>query len=88
MFRKIICWVRAIPLWLRCGEFVPHVYTQEYEKANIIATDHSFRVSEGLQHTADETVYQNACLIRSRCKYCGHEDLSWYHSWEERWKIQ
>lgn len=88
MIKKLICYLKAIPFFLRTWEWVPHVYREEYEKATIISTDRSFRVSTGYEHSPGEKVYKNACLIRQRCKYCGHEKFGWYESWDERWKIQ
>ena len=87
--KRVLCWLKAIPLWLRCGAWVPHIYGEsEYEKAIIIATETGFRVSDSLMHESGETVHKDACLIRCRCVNCGREDVSWYHSWDERWKLE
>ena len=86
--KKLICWIKAIPLWLRTGEFVPHIYECCYEKAIIIATDNSFRVADNYQHTANETVYKDACLVRYKCIHCGHEDLAWYSNFEEKERLE
>jgi hypothetical protein len=69
-------------------EWVPHIYTCEYEKAIIIATDNSFRVSDNYNHKPNETVYENACLITYTCKECGHKSYAWYHNWDERYKME
>ena len=78
--KRLICWFKAIPLWLRSGYFVPHLYESAFEDAIIIATEKGFRVSDNYKHTADETVYPNAVLERCRCIYCGHETQGWYTS--------
>lgn len=75
--KRCLCIAKAVRDFFRHGVWIPHVYRDTYEKAIIIATDHNFRVSENYEHTADETVHKDAYLIRSRCIYCGKEDLSW-----------
>lgn len=83
MTKRIICYLKAIPFYLRTGEFIPHVFKDTYERAIVITDGRTFRVSENLEHTAKEHVFPNGCLIRSRCKYCGAEDLSWYRDYDE-----
>lgn len=80
--RKLLCWIKAIPLWLRTGDFVPHLYESTYEEAIIIATDKGFRVSDNYNHKPNETVYPHAILERCKCVYCGAEDNSWYNDKE------
>lgn len=74
---RIRCYGKAIWDLLTRGIWIPHVFRDEYEKAIIIATDKSFRVSDNYQHTPEEKVYAPATLIRSKCIYCGKEELSW-----------
>ena len=88
MIRKLICWMKAIPLWLRCGEWVPHIYTCEYEKTIIVAGEGYFRSQKGYEHIPGERVYQDACLITYTCKCCGHRAYAWYPSWSERWRLE
>jgi len=86
--KRILCWIKAIPLLLRCGVWAPHLYGYTtYERAIIVATDKSFRVAKDYKHEPGEKVYPDACLIKSQCVHCKHEDISWYHSWNERWKV-
>ena len=85
--KTIKCWLQAIPFFLKSGEWTPHIYTCDYEKAIIIADKNSFRVSEGFDHEPGETVYNNACLITYTCKDCGHKTYAWYHSWAERFRL-
>ena len=76
--KRIICWAKAIPFWIRSGVWCPHIYVEESrEPAIIIANDKGFRVAQNYMHYHDETVYPKATLIRSRCECCGKEDLSW-----------
>ena len=88
MIRKLICWVKAIPLWFRCGEWVPHIYTCDYEKVNIATGERHFRVTRGYEHAAGEKVYPDACLITYTCNHCGHKTYAWYPSWSERWRLE
>lgn len=81
--KRLICWFKAIPLWLRSGYFVPHLYESTFEDAIIIATDHSFRVADNYNHSGDEVVYPHAVLERCKCVFCGHKTLSWYATKEE-----
>lgn len=85
--RKILCWIKAIPFFVNSGIWIPHVYVADYEKAIIIASRHGFRVSDNYQHSPEETVHKDACLIRYKCLHCGHEEFSWYRSWNERWRL-
>lgn len=78
------CYARAVLDLLLHWVWIPHVYEEvDYERCIIISTDRSFRVSRSLEHTVGETVHKDACLIRSRCIYCGKEDLSWIPDWTE-----
>ena len=76
--RKLVCWSKAIPLWLKTGIFASHCYESTAEDAIIIATEKSFRVANDYKHTPDETVYPHAVLERCKCMFCGHEELAWY----------
>lgn len=77
MIGRIKCFIIAIIDLIRYRVYSPHFYTQTEEPAIIIATDNSFRVSDNYQHTPNETVYPNSTLLHCKCKYCGHEMLSW-----------
>ena len=80
---KVKCYGTALWSLLVHGIWVPHVFRDEYEDAIIIATDKSFRVSDNYEHTQDERVYAPATLIRSKCIYCGKQELSWMQGREE-----
>ena len=77
--KKIICYIKALPFFIKKGIWCPHVY-KEYARENaiIISTDNGFRVSNNLLHTNKETVHPKAILIKSKCKCCGNEDWAWY----------
>lgn len=75
--KQCICFMYAVKDLLIHGIWVPHVFKDTYEKAIIISTDHGFRVSQDYQHVRGELVHKDAYLIRSRCIYCGKEELSW-----------
>ena len=76
--KKIICWIKAIPFFIKSGVWCPHLYEESKEKAIIISTENSYRVSKDYIHRPNETVHPNATLIRYRCKRCGAEELGWY----------
>ena len=86
--RRIICWLKAIPFFMKTWEWIPHVYQEKYEKAIIVSTENSFRVATGYDHKPGETVHKNACLIRQKCKHCGCEKLGWYENWDEKLKLE
>ena len=77
--KKLICYIKAIPFFLKTGIWCPHTYIEaNREKAIIISTDNSFRVSKNLNHKENEKVHQNATLMTCKCKYCGEKELSWF----------
>lgn len=88
------CWVKAGPLFLRSGKWVPHMQAEYMcKKEIIIATEKGFRIADSYEHKPGEIVYKDACYMKSRCIYCGAEDEKWYASWEqgmkawnERWR--
>ncbi len=77
--KRIFCYLKAIPFFLKSGVWCPHVYHDESkETAIIISNDNGFRVSNNWLHGENERVHKNATLIRSKCIHCGKEELSWY----------
>lgn len=77
--KRLWCCLRAIPYFLRSGIWCPHVYSDtDKSEGIVIASDNSFRVSNNYTHTDAERVYPKATIIRSKCIYCGKEDISWY----------
>ncbi len=79
--RKLICYLKAIPFFIRSGVWCPHRYKEESKETGIvIATDNSFRISDNFLHSNKEIVYPKATIIRSKCVHCGNEDISWYNT--------
>lgn len=79
---RIRCLLQGVKDLFVHGVWIPHIFKDaDYERCIIIATPKNFRVSKDLMHTADEKVYPDACLVRSRCIYCGKEDVSWFPDW-------
>ena len=77
--KKIICYIKAIPFFIKSGVWCPHMYIEvSKEKAIIISTDNNFRISKNLIHRENEKVHPNATLITCKCKYCGEKELSWF----------
>ncbi|MCM1045264.1 MAG: hypothetical protein NC417_07115 [Candidatus Gastranaerophilales bacterium] len=77
--KKVLCYIKAIPLYLRTGVWSPHMYEEiSREQGIIISTDHGFRISDILAHKDNEKVHPKAVIIKNKCVYCGHKDISWY----------
>lgn len=77
--KKLVCYLKAIPFFIKSGIWCPHVYKEVgMDKGIVIARQNNFRISNNLIHNNGETVYPHATIIRNKCIYCGHEDLSWY----------
>lgn len=77
--KKTLCYIKAIPLYIKCGVWSPHIYKEETrEQAIIISTENSFRVSKSFIHNDEEIVHPNATLIKNKCIYCGKENFSWF----------
>lgn len=76
---KLRCYITAALLYIRSGVWSPHIYEEvSKEQKIVIATNHGFRISDNLIHAEWETVHPKALVIKSKCRCCGHEDLSWY----------
>jgi len=86
--KRLRCYIKAIPLWLRTGLFVPHLYEATTEDAIVIASVDSFRISDNYNHANDEVVFKDAVVERCKCVFCGHETLSWYVSREEKDRME
>ena len=56
--KRLLCWIKAIPLWIRTGHFAPHLYEREYENRIVIATERSFRLSDSLEHESRRNCLQ------------------------------
>lgn len=81
---RIKCMLQGVKDFVVHGVWTPHIFKDaDYERCIIIATPKSFRVSKDLMHTQEERVFPDACLVRSRCIYCGKEDLSWFPEWND-----
>ena len=77
--KRIICWIKAIPLFLKCGAWCPHIYEEKtFIPSIIISHQYGFRVSDDYRHGSYETVHPKATLIVCKCLCCGKEELSWF----------
>ena len=82
--KRILCYLKAIPQLVRSGIWCPHTYKEiEKHPSIIITTKNGFRVAKNYMHRENETVYPNATLVKSKCKYCGAIELSWFNGKEE-----
>lgn len=76
--KRFGCVLRAIKNWIRFGVFSGHVYVlNKTVQSNVFYTDSTFRISDSMEHSADEKLAAGAYVEISRCKYCGHKDISW-----------
>lgn len=76
--KRVLCWIKEIPFWVKIGVWSPHIYKEISRKpVIIISTKDGFRVSDSYMHKDNETVHKDATLIVSKCKYCDKEELSW-----------
>lgn len=74
-----MCYLRAVPLYLRTGVWSPHTYKKiSQEEGIVISTDNGFRISNNMLHKENETVHPKATIIKSKCIYCNHKEISWY----------
>lgn len=85
---KLVCWLKAIPLWIKTGYFVPHLYDVTTEPAIIISTERGFRIADSYEHEDGEIVHPYAVLEKCKCVFCGHEELSWYESLESKRNLE
>lgn len=77
--KSIICNLKAIPLWIKYGVWVPHLYEEvEETRGIVISTKDSFRISDNYVHDPDETVHMDATITKLRCCDCGKEIIIWY----------
>lgn len=77
--KKLVCWIKAVPLWIKSGYFVPHEFeVVSQERTIVIAGKDYFKVSDNYEHQAGEEVVRNALLEKSRCIHCGKEEVCWY----------
>ncbi len=78
-FLYLLCYLKAIPFYIKTGVWCPHIYEEESREIGIvITTKNGFRVSDSLLHNANETIHPKATILRNKCVCCGHEDISWY----------
>lgn len=77
--RKIICYIKAMPLYFMTGVWCPHTYEKmSQEEGIVMSTNNGFKISDSMLHRENEIVHPKATVIKSKCIYCGHEDISWY----------
>ena len=77
--KKLFCYIKAVPFFLRSGIWCPHIYKEiSSSQGIIISTSDSFRTADNLSHNENETVHPKAVIIRNKCVCCGHEEITWY----------
>ena len=82
--KKIICWLKAIPFYIRSGIWSPHAYDEvERHTGIVIAGDTYFRESNSFNHLNGEKMYQNATIVTSKCTRCGAMEKAWFNGREE-----
>ena len=77
--KRIICWLKAIPLLITTGIWFPHDFIEDScFNAIVISNKHGFRISNDYTHREDERVHPNATVIKIKCKCCGKTETGWY----------
>ena len=78
--KSILCYIKAIPFWLKCGEWCPHVFKEESREKDviIISSNNGFRVAKNYSHRPNEIIHPRATLITCKCKYCGVKEYAWF----------
>lgn len=87
-FKKIGCYIRAIPLFARKGfnpdYFCPHFFREcEQYRSDIfvdIRKNGKFRIANTMQHKDYEVLMKNAVLTGLECKRCGHKEMEYQSS--------
>ena len=76
--KKIKCYIKAVPFYLKSGLFIPHVYKDiEIKRTDIFCTNKGFRVANTLEHSLDEKLIKDVLVTKSKCIYCGNIEMSW-----------
>lgn len=83
MIRKIICYAKAVPMFIRCGIWCPHIYEEVERHRGIVIANKYFRESNSFKHLNSEKVYQNATIVTYKCIHCGAVDKGWFNGSEE-----
>lgn len=84
MIKKLICYIRAVPLFLKCGAWSPHLFEEvERHECIVVSGENYFRESKDLRHLPGERVCRNATVITSKCIRCGVTEEAWFNGNEE-----
>lgn len=76
--KQLICYIKAIPFYLRTGEFIPHIFKDSKTyTSDIFVTENDFRLAETYTHLPQEKLIKNATIYESECKYCGKKIMAW-----------
>ena len=78
--KRIICYIRAIPFWVRMKFnpdcFCPHFYGEDEEFATAVFLNRKtqkVRIADSFTHDIDEEYIPNAVFIGRTCKRCGYK---------------
>lgn len=78
MIESIVCYIKAIPLWIRnkCNKdfFIPHKFIEKdlATPAYINRVTNKIRVASGYAHEIDEEYVPYAVFTVRICKCCGY----------------
>lgn len=77
--KEFLCKLRAIPFFLKTGEFIPHIYREvETKHCDIWLSCNSFRIATGtLNHQPNEMLVKNVNVHKMVCIRCGHAITNW-----------
>lgn len=87
-FKKIGCYIRALPLFIRkCFNpdyFCPHFYKEceKYRSDIFVDMRHKdkFRIANTMQHKDYEVLMKDAVLTGLECKRCGYKTMEYQRS--------
>lgn len=77
MKKILYCYLQTILDLLETGVYNRHLFRDEFEPSIIVYDDKSFYPSNSYEHNANQQICKDGILIKSKCIYCGKEELSW-----------
>lgn len=81
MIKRIMCYIKAIPMWVRHwfnpDYYCPHLYRdiKEFRESIFVKPNGKFRIADTYTHTIDEKFVYMAYLTGCECVRCGHRML-------------
>ena len=78
MIKGLQCYIKAIPLFIKTKQFIPHIYKEKNRFIhNIVVTDTDFSLTDTFCHDFGEYIVRDAIVINFECKCCGKTIQLW-----------